>query len=142
MIVIGIDPGTTTGFAVYCPSTNRLTVVKSTSFWEAYRSVVAFHPSEVLGVVIEVPDTKHVWQKVAMGTKAIQRQAVNVGGVLREAQLLADGIEKVGYRVKRVNPRKKIDANTFREFTGWQGQTNQHERDAGILCWRRNAATL
>lgn len=134
---IGIDPGKETGFAVYSIHQRKLVGLRTLDFWEAYSQVLAFKLIEVSRVVVEVPDTKHVWQQIPKGTKAIQRQAVNVGGVIREAQLLAEGLNRAGYNVVQVNPRGKRTHAEFCKFTGWGKPTNQHCRDAALLCWGR-----
>lgn len=134
-MIIGIDPGKQTGFAIF--GAGEFKMIATLDFWSAFSAVSLYPPEVVHQVIIEVPDTKHVWQKAAATTKSLQRQGVNVGSVIREAELLAGGIERYGYKVKRVNPRKKVDAKTFREYTGYTGSTNQHERDAAMLCYRR-----
>ena len=89
-------------------------------------------------VTIELPATKHVWHDTATKKPAIQRTGFNVGGVYREAELL---IEKAG-RLKLPciiqKPQGKIKADEFKKITGWTARTNQHERDAGMLCFGMN----
>lgn len=134
---IGIDPGKQTGFAVYNIQFDRFDRIETLTFWSAFGQVLMYDPRLVSRVVIELPDSKHVWHKDASTTKAIQRQAVNVGGVLREAELFAEGIRNAGYKVLTTNPRGKTDSRIFEKITGWTGRTNQHERDAGLLCFGR-----
>lgn len=133
---IGIDPGTKTGFAVANADTGELRQIETLDFWSAYHRVrtLSFEHT-VVEVVIEVPDTKHVWHKGASGPAALQRQGVNVGSVIREAQLLADGIEESGLPVTRVKPRGKQPVDKFQAYTGWATGTNQHERDAALLVY-------
>lgn len=134
---IGIDPGKNTGFAIYSLQEKKLVRVETVTFWRAYGQVL-LHPIEQISrVVIEVPDNKHVWHKDAVGIRAIQRQAVNVGSVLREAELLAEGLERAGYPVVRTNPRGKVKVEDFERLTGWTGRSNQHSRDAALLCYGR-----
>jgi hypothetical protein len=137
MYTIGIDPGKDTGVAVYCTDRQTLIAVHSMSFWEAYRFVQDYDFGVIKEVVVEVPDSKHVWQKAASSPRALQRQGVNVGSVIREAELMAEGLERLGYKVKRVPPRKKIAAAEFIHWTGWSQKTNQHARDAAMLVYRR-----
>ena len=137
MITIGIDPGQQTGFAVYCHTEKRLIELKTLCFWSAFGEVLLHDPLNVSKVVVEVPDSKHVWHKAARDLKAIQRQAVNVGGVIRESQLMAEGIKRAGYLVLTLPPKGKVDAEKFQKFTCWEGRSNGHERDAGLLCWGR-----
>jgi len=134
---IGIDPGVKTGFAVYSIDLGQLLEVETVDFWTAVDKVMFYPPSYLTRVVIEVPDTKHVWQGGAKNAKTLQRQAVNVGGVIREAQLLAEGLEREGYPVVRVPPRGKVDPTKFARYTGWKDRCSQHARDAAMLCYGR-----
>ncbi|MBA1446503.1 MAG: hypothetical protein M3H12_19980 [Chromatiales bacterium] len=135
---IGIDPGKSTGFAVYSIAENQLSELQTVTFWDAYNQVVTrFKPEQLTRVVIEVPNSKHVWHKAASSLRALQRQGADVGGVVREAELLADGLERAGYPVTRAQPRKKLGAEVFKNHTGWRDRSNQHCRDAAMLCWGR-----
>lgn len=140
MYNIGIDPGKTTGVAVFCTDRRMLIVVRSMTFWDAYDFVQDYDFGIVGEVVVEVPNSKHVWHEAAASTRAIQRQGANVGSAIREAELLAEGLERLGYKVKRVQPRGKVDASKFTQWTGWALSTNQHARDAAMLVYRRPRA--
>ena len=138
--ILGIDPGTHTGMAIRNSVTGNIEKLWTSNFWEAYHYAL----NNALcwrGVVIEVPDNKNVFHKPAGGLKQVQRTAVNVGSVLREAELLARGLEEAKIPVQRVNPRGKIDADKFNSMTGWKGKSNPHTRDAGMLTymWRDSA---
>ena len=133
--VIGIDPGTHTGFAVYSVERRSFNDLLTLTFWEAFDKVLEY-PPESTKVIIEVPSTNTVWQAMPKtGIRPIQRQAVNVGRVIREAELLAEGIFSRGYLVIKSNPIGKADKRRFQRITGFMGRLNQHQRDAGMLCW-------
>lgn len=140
--IIGIDPGTSTGFAVYDAIRDEIVQVHTLSFWSAYYAVREYATLDfrenLKVVVIEVPDTKRVWQSSKGNIASVQRTAVNVGSVLRESVLLADGIDGIGIgKCVRVNPRGKTNQERFKQLTGWEGRRlNQHERDACMLCYR------
>ncbi|MBW1672098.1 MAG: hypothetical protein JRJ45_00380 [Deltaproteobacteria bacterium] len=136
---VGIDPGKDTGFAVFSIALREFVHISTMNFWSVHEAMLQMDQSvwPIQEVIIEVPDTKHVWQSSKGGTSAVQRTSVNVGSVLREAALLATGIEKMGYKVTRVNPRGKIAQAKFKQLTGWEGRRmNQHERDAAMMCYR------
>ena len=133
--IMGIDPGQQSGCALYNTATKQLVHLWTTDFWGAYEYVLN-NRLVLIGVVVEVPDSKTVYHKPSTSLAATQRTAVNVGGVLREAQLLFDGIQKSGIPVQRVNPRGKVNAEKFKQLTGWEGRSNNHERDAGMLTYR------
>lgn len=128
---IGIDPGEKTAIAVYCSTSKRIIDVFMTDFWGAYE-YVQDNQNDILikKVIIEVPKTKTNWHK-----KGCDITSANVGGIYREANLLADGIEKLGLKVIRQHPHGKVDAEYIKKYTGWQKATNEHKRDAIMLCW-------
>lgn len=138
--VLGIDPGKETGLAIRNVVTGDIEKLWTSNFWEAFHYTL----NNALcwrGVVVEVPDNKNVFHKPAGGLKQVQRTAVNVGSVLREAELMAIGLERANIPVMRVNPRGKIDAGKFNQLTGWKHASNPHTRDAGMLTymWRDGA---
>jgi hypothetical protein len=134
-LVIGIDPGKSTGYAEFDVDSSRVIRMGTMDFWGVYKHLETMYRNATwVNVVIEVPNTKHVWHKGAVSEAAKNRTAVNVGSVIREAELLAQGIETLGIHVTRVPPKGKVDATKFKSFTGLEGVTNQHERDAVIMA--------
>lgn len=133
---IGIDPGKQTGLAVYDRFEKRLEIVARTTFWEAIEFIAQNYPqSQVRRVVIELPKSKAVWHNKATARGAIQRTSVNVGSVIREAELLVEYFKRAGYEVITQHPKGKRTAHQVKKITGYQGRTNEHTRDAIMLCW-------
>lgn len=133
MIVYGIDPGKKTAIAKYDKKLGRLTDVFTVDFWGCYEYFsydYVLNDAPISKVIIEVPRTKSNWHK-----KGCDITAANVGGIFREANLLADGLEKLGYEVVRQHPQGKVDAEYVKRLTGWKDRTNEHTRDAIMLCW-------
>ena len=128
---IGIDPGKKTAIAVYCSITKRIIDVFMTDFWGAYE-YVQDNQNDILikKVIIEVPQTKTNWHK-----KGCDITSANVGGIYREANLLADGIERMGLNVVRQHPQGKYNAEYVAKLTGYKKRTSEHARDAIMLCW-------
>jgi hypothetical protein len=65
--------------------------------------------------------------------------ARNTGEVDAYCKLIAQKLERSGHQVIRVsskNKGQKLNAAQFEAATGYKGQTNQHERDAGMLAWK------
>lgn len=136
---IGIDPGKKTGFAVYDILKDTLHL-QTLDFWNVMDEMDRIGSrvfEEIYEVTVEVPTSKHVWHGKGPNQKSASKVGVNVGGVIREAELLAEGIRRMGFNVRTVHPRGKVDAAKFEAFTGYQGRTNEHTRDAGLLCFRR-----
>ena len=138
-VAIGLDAGKHTGFAVYDRVNRELSDVKETNFAAAIWEITEKYPRAI--IVIELPNNKHVWHKAGGNLAVVQRTAVNVGSVLREAELLRDTLAYIGkrkghdYEIRTVHPQGKIDADRFRRITGHSGRINQHCRDAALLAW-------
>lgn len=128
---IGIDPGNKTAIAIYDSTTKRIIDVFMTDFWGAYEYLEnEQHDILIKKVIIEVPRTKSNWHK-----KGCDITSANIGGIYREATLLADGIERMGLKVVRQHPQGKVDAEYVKKITGWDKRASQHARDAIMLCW-------
>jgi hypothetical protein len=139
MKYIGIDPGKSTGLAIYDTETGSFDNVYSTTFWGAIAAIDVLIAHSMpdkyeLAAVVEVPKTKSVWHK-AESDGAKNRTAVNVGTVIDKAELIVEYLENHGIRVIKQHPRGKVDAAYFKRVTGWQGATNSHSRDAGMMCY-------
>ncbi len=131
MRVIGIDPGKQTAVAVYDKELKRLIDVFMTDFWGVHEYLESSPDNYVIDkIIVEVPRTKSNWHK-----KGCDITSANVGGIYREAELLAEGIERMGYTVIRQHPQGKASHNYIKRLTGWNKRTNEHKRDAIMLCW-------
>ena len=135
--IVGIDPGKTTGVGIFDRVYRQLIELHSTHFWGAY-DMCAFYENTIALVIVELADTKNVWHDPSGNVKKQLRTGVNVGSVLRESELMINGLIRLELRVARVNPAAKKNAKQFNQLTGWAKGSNQHERDAGLLCYRRN----
>ena len=135
MQVIGIDAGKQTGIGVV--DGGVLKHVFTTDFWGAIY-FIDDHPKALF--VVELPrkkdgkTNKSVWHNEAKSKKAIQRTGVNVGGVLVQAELIAEYLRRKDYSYITMNPKGKRSAEYFYTLTGWKGRTNQHERDSALLA--------
>lgn len=128
--IIGIDPGKHTGVAVAVDGV--LTEVFETDFWGLFD---ALEDHVGATVIVELPNTKHVWHKEAKAEGAIQRTGVNVGSALREAELIVSYLHRNGWKYRTQRPQGKVDKDYFKRVTGWSGRTNAHTRDAAMLCF-------
>ena len=134
--VVGIDPGKVTGFAVYDRKSRTVAHVGTTDFWGLLDLLnTHYKPESVYKVVVEVPPTKRVFHRQAATRGAIERTSVNVGSVIRESELLAKGLERLGYNVCCHRAIGKQTREGVKMLTGFNGRTNQHERDALMLCF-------
>ena len=144
-ILLGIDPGTTTGLASICTVTSTILSVGSASPLETVRQLEAWARDEVVaGAVIE--DSRELPIYARHGGKnrgERDRVARSVGGVDTLTGLYTDLLRSFGIPVELVEPvrSKKWDAETCARITGWTERSNQHGRDALRLIYRRRAQT-
>ena len=137
--VIGIDPGVQTGIAWYDRRERRVFDYETTDFWSVYsrfEEVRAWRFEAV--IVIETPKKTRLYarQDAEAGHRRREKIAANAGGNSREAELLAEGLEALGYEVRRVTPtRTKWTAEHLAKYTGITRRTSQHVRDAIALCY-------
>ncbi len=135
-LFIGIDAGRETGLAVWDAQAERFAVLTMVDFWRALDFVLAYAPDQVLVVVEDPALNAPLFDKGVRSARKRERIAQNVGGVKRESKLLADGLARKGYQVRRIRPRtRKLDADAFRRLTKHQSRTSQHSRDAAMLVF-------
>lgn len=149
-IIIGIDPGQNTGFAVWDATGEKFISLLTLSFWEAIGLLQEAKSREDIGmskleVIIEdVTQNKPIFMKGnrgKSGVKGFAKIASNVGMNKRDAQLLISWCELNNVKVTKVRPTKKsatkLDQETFAKITKYTLRTSQHARDAAMLCFGR-----
>jgi len=143
-ILIGIDPGVQTGFAVMRDSS--IVLLKTITFWDVPGLISEFNDvhryfNHSLTVYIEDPNlNKPVFNRGQQGRIALNI-AQKVGANKRDAELLIDFCKKEGIEVVAVRPQSgpfnKMKAEFFKKQSGWTGRTSQHVRDAcGLIMGR------
>jgi len=135
MIVMGIDPGQATGTALYRDGALR-----------ALRTVA---PVEIQALIREVvPDMvvfedsrlqSRIWGarvKTTLGAKLAT--ARSLGQVDAWCSLIVELCDELRITAHGISPKgkgSKLDADQFRQVTGWVGRSNQHERDGAMVAW-------
>lgn len=131
--IIGIDPGTNTGIGVYHMQEKKLIQVGSMPELEAHDWLKTLDKDQVL-LLIENPNTFFPGMSRA---KMLQR-AQGAGSIKHSYSQLVKICDKFGlpYQPIRLNASwKKLKDYQFTEVTGWTGTTNEHARDAAMICW-------
>ena len=159
---IGLDPGSTTGLALYDADRRFLMRCLSGSFWEisqlieeqtfpegnsmqeAFVSVLGDDAVPVALVVIE--DSRRLPLFARNRSRQMTREARdklcrNVGRIDRDIGLWDEWLKARGYQVLMVQPSRepKWSAEKLERITGWSLRTNEHGRDAARLVWGRSA---
>lgn len=134
-ILIGIDPGTQTGFSIYDCQERRLTQVKSCSILNAIAFVRYYHIDREYQVHVVVEDARQVVHK----TDRVKAQGA--GSVKRDCSIWEEFLKSQKISHEFVRPNKKITKLTpgqFEQITGYQERSNQHGRDAAMLVYQRS----
>jgi len=101
---------------------------------------------EVTLVIIECPIKNALYaRQEAVSNQGSARRGnammAHAASNAHEASLLADGIEGLGFQVKRVRPTRRNfekaadDVAFVQRTTGFMKTTNPHTRDAIMLCF-------
>lgn len=139
-VMVGIDTGVNTGFAVALDAGKGgdLIQVISLTITQAMARVKElcdlYGKSEVCLYIEDARQRK--WFKGG------REKAQGVGSVKRDAQIWEDWCKENKINYKLIHPRNnctKYKADTFKQLTGWLGRTNEHARDAAMLVHRRYA---
>jgi hypothetical protein len=157
-IFVGIDGGQNTGFAVWNRTRTRFEHITTYSFWECIeelQSLKEFCEKEKHSLTVVVEDVSankttfkrkrlNKWAEdkgIELNERITNKISRNVGSVMRETDLLIEWIERAGIKLIKSKPNKnsmtKLSADTYKNMTKEQRETNQHERDASMLVWER-----
>jgi hypothetical protein len=153
VIVVGIDPGTTTGLAVWDAKERKLWRVESMLIHQAMTAVLdiraqkgtrgmPLEPGQLL-VIFEDARTLRVTGGRMENEQKKYGAAVRegVGSIKRDSAIWEDFLEDHGiaYQGKRwTRGTTKWDADYFKRTTGWTGTTNNHARDAAVIVFGLN----
>lgn len=144
--IIGIDPGENTGFALYNNKCKSFDIVKTMTFWETIGKIKYY--AEIcnewnfrestyyksLLVLIEDPGINKPIFYSKYGNKKFReytRISQNVGMNKEQAKLLIEYCKRNNIPYEAIKPdTKKMTSKEIKHFTGYEGKTSQHSRDA------------
>ena len=137
-ILIGIDTGVHTGFAVaidrgHGGELEQVTCLTITQAMHQVNELIIQHGKGSLQLIIE-DARQRTWFTGG------REKAQGVGSVKRDAQIWEDWCKENQINFKMIHPKNnstKYKADTFKKITGWTGRTNEHARDAAMLVFRR-----
>ncbi|WP_416631971.1 hypothetical protein [Acinetobacter baumannii] len=138
-IIIGIDPDLEkSGVAVLKDGLLRLDNMRFYDLTQYFE----VNKDQIKKVVIEagwLNKKSNLHGRIGQSKRAGERIAKNVGENHATGKLLVEMAESLGLTVVLVKPTKsKKNSEEFNRITGWQGRTNQEQRDAGMLIWGMN----
>lgn len=136
-VVIGIDPGVNTGFAV--SESGKLLRVECMTAVEAEDCVMqCVILCGEANVFVRFEDARMRQWFGSKGREALQ----GAGSIKRDCARWQEFLEHHNIPHARIAPkanRTKLTADQFKRITGWQGRTNEHARDAAMMIWNRSA---
>ena len=135
-MIIGIDPGKSTGIAIY--HSGKLTGLKTIRPHRIEEAIagasrVIFEDSRLTSFMFTSVKARAAALKIAR----------NVGEIDAWCQLITSLCEAAGIPAHGISPQgkgAKLNAAQFAAATGWTGKSNQHERDAAIVAWMYRGA--
>lgn len=134
MIYIGIDPGVNTGLALWDSIKKELSNVITCNFIKAFyfiQELDCVHNTIKKTIILE--DARFVKYK----TDPVKAQGA--GSVKRDCSIWEEFFieENIPYRLVRPNKRTtKWNRDQFKKYTGYEGRTSQHARDAAMLVYQ------
>ena len=149
-IMIGIDPGVNTGFAVWDAVKREFVTIGTGSFWEAIRELDKYsNPMPRPGarhaaVYIEAPQMNRPtfgggYHNGANGVRTREKVSRNVGMNIRDSQLIMEYCAMIGLLYFPIKPGKytktKLKSDDFRSITGENRRISEHARDAAMMVF-------
>jgi len=138
-LIIGVDPGVSTGMATWCTLQARLIDVRTTSIVAAMEEVRG-HAGRGTLLQLVVEDARARRGGFDRADAAQERSGAGiregVGSVKRDCSVWQEFAEHHGIRLQFVPPSQtatKLGADEFARVSGWQGRTSVHGRDAAML---------
>jgi hypothetical protein len=142
VIVIGIDPGVTTGYAEWDAEVRAFRNVEGLLIHAAMRRVALLQIGGLLSHVVFEDARLRTWYGKSGSYEEDIARLQGAGSVKRDCSIWADFLGDHGIPYKTLSPREKgakYDAAQFKRLTGWDQWTNEHGRDAGLLVFGTKA---
>lgn len=132
MIIVGIDPGTDTGYAEWDVVARQLLACESMLIHQAMARVLELKPALVI-----FEDARQRQWLGNIGRERLQ----GAGSIKRDSVIWQDFL--TDHRLPYVAHRPmvggtKMQALPFQRLTKWAPRTNEHARDAAMLVYQMN----
>lgn len=137
-ILIGIDPGTTTGLAFWDGKDLRL---HSTTITLAIFKVMELKADDGTAMHVFLEDArKRQW----LGNAGRER-LMGAGSIKRDCSIWETFLKEQGIPYTLVSPKNnktKMSKEQFNAITGYNAGSNEHSRDAAMLVFGRDTSFL
>lgn len=132
-VMIGIDPGTKTGFAVWDLDKKEFIEIKTLSIVTAFENVLFWQKARGIKALRFEDSRLRSWF-AGKGREALQ----GAGSIKRDCSIWQEFCEYHQIDFEPIKPMKgqtKWNSGTFAKLTKWRQRTSEHSRDAGILVF-------
>ena len=143
-IFIGLDPGHSTGFAVWDGASRSFREVATLPLWRAMDEVKRWHYSCVMQGrdfhVIFEDARQRTWFPKDRNSSEYRGHLMGAGAAKRDAAIWEEYLTDLHIPFTMQKPRPgltKWKADYWAKVTGWKGRTSEHARDAALLVWGR-----
>ena len=129
---IGIDPGTTTGIAIWNSKEKKFEYIYSGGILEVMKKLEVY---AVFGKNLFVIENPNLRKWYGVNSKGKEQGA---GSIKRDFSIWKEWFQIMDVEFIEVNPkdlRTKMDAKSFRNHTKWEERTNSHSRDAAMMVF-------
>lgn len=133
MTILGIDPGSQTGIAIF--RAGKLDELLTIQPHVLIECIQAHKPSRV---IFEDSRLTSFMFTQAKSRAAALKMARNVGEIDAWARLITAVCGDLNIAVHGISPKDKgpkLNAVQFAKVTGWLAPSNQHVRDAAMVAW-------
>lgn len=142
MLYVGIDCGENTGLALYNSETRKLERLETVQLHQALSYVLyLYHEQGEDGLRVVFEDArKRQWFKQEKSLSEYRGKLMGAGSVRRDCTIWEEFLTFYHIPFFAVPPQRgatKWPAEMFNAITGWQGKSNEHNRDAALLVWGR-----
>lgn len=130
-MIVGIDPGVKTGFAVYSRESRAIITALTLTAVAAEERIKELKPE-----CVYIEDARLRQWKGLAGAERLK----GVGSVERDCKRWQEFCEHHNISFKLVAPKNnmtKLSSERFELITGYTGRTSEHSRDAGMLVFGR-----
>lgn len=136
-VLVGIDTGRHTGFAVWDTEKRQLDFVDTIPIHEALLRIWSQRHANVEVYFEDARQRKWYGTRTA---KEDRNKLQGAGSVKRDSTIWEDALKDWGIPFHAVAPKHnttKMTPEFFRAITGWKGRTSEHSRDAAMLVFGR-----
>lgn len=140
-VLVGIDPGKITGFAVYSRLDKKLLQVESYAIHEALEEVKFVRNTYGIDILVRFEDARQrQYLPKEKNNSEYRGKLMGAGSIQRDCTIWEDFLKGNGIDYEMVPPSSgmtKWSEEYFRKVTAWQKRTSNHARDAAVLVFHK-----